>query len=200
MLSSSPCTRSALAMRLIRALESSSPSTRLPRSWPRPRTNSSSDSPRSATSAISARHSASTSSTLAGRTAGIDAEHPAVGVVRGVGVDGVRQAALLAHLLEQPRAHAAAERGVEHAGGEPPVVAPAQTGQPEHQVGLLGRPASPGRPRCRSRPRQRSAGPVAAGRRCRRRKPPAPKAVRSRRTTARWSTLPATATTIDSGA
>src|SRR6476469_6089308 len=39
---------------------------------------------------------------LAGQAAGGDGEDAGVGVVGGVGVDGVRQAAVLADLLEQP--------------------------------------------------------------------------------------------------
>src|SRR3954454_12164257 len=76
-----------------------------------------------------------------GMTAGIDAEHSGVGVVRGEGVDGVGEAALLAHLLEQPRRHASAERGVEHAQSEPAVVEAVHARHAEHEVGLLGRTA-----------------------------------------------------------
>src|SRR5918992_4070281 len=53
---------------------------------------------------------------------GVDAERAGVGVLRGVTVDRVRQPALLPDLLEQPRGHAAAERRVEHAEGESPIV------------------------------------------------------------------------------
>ena len=49
--------------------------------------------------------------------AGIDAEQPAVAIAVGEGVDRIDQAALFAHLLEQPRGHAAAERGRQHRGG-----------------------------------------------------------------------------------
>ena len=58
--------------------------------------------------------------------------------MRGEGEDGVGQAALLADLLEQPAAHAAAERGVEHAEGEAAVVVAGEAGHAEHDVGLLG--------------------------------------------------------------
>ena len=43
-------------------------------------------------------------------------------------------------LLEQPRRHAAAERGVQHAEREPPLVRAGQPFTAEHQVGLLDRP------------------------------------------------------------
>src|SRR4051812_38104312 len=76
-----------------------------------------------------------------GMAAGVDAEHSGVGVVRGKRVDGVGEAALLAHLLEEPRRHAATERGVEHAQCEPAVVEAVHAGHAEHEVGLLGRTA-----------------------------------------------------------
>ena len=70
--------------------------------------------------------------------AGVDAEHAAVGVGGGVGVHRVGQAALLADLLEQPGAHAAAEGGVEHAERPAALVGAGQAGHAEHDVGLLG--------------------------------------------------------------
>src|SRR5690606_35616072 len=50
--------------------------------------------------------------------AGVDAEDAGVGVLGGVAVDGVGEAAFLADLLEEAGRHAAAERGVEHAERE----------------------------------------------------------------------------------
>ena len=75
---------------------------------------------------------------LARRAAGVDAEQAGVGVLGGVRVDRVGQAALLPDLLEQPGRHAAAEAVVEHAEGEPALVDPGDAGAAEHQVGLLG--------------------------------------------------------------
>ena len=46
--------------------------------------------------------------------AGIDAEDAAVAVRMREGVDRIDEAALLADLLEEPRGHAAAQRGREH--------------------------------------------------------------------------------------
>ena len=48
--------------------------------------------------------------------AGIDAEHAAVAIGVGEGIDRIDEAALLADLLEQARRHAAAERGRHHRG------------------------------------------------------------------------------------
>ena len=61
----------------------------------------------------SARTTRSTSSALGGGAAGDTADQAGVGIVRGEGVDRVGQPALLADLLEQPAAHAAAQGGVQ---------------------------------------------------------------------------------------
>src|SRR4051812_33817587 len=73
--------------------------------------------------------------------AGVDAEDAGVGVVRRERVDGVGETALLADLLEQPRRHPAAERGVEHTECEAAVVEAMHAWHTEHEVGLLGRTA-----------------------------------------------------------
>ena len=86
------------------------------------RASSSSPMPRSASPSSSARISRTTSSTLRRRAAGVQAEVAGVGVARRERVDRVGQAALLADLLEQPAAHAAAEHGVEHRHGVAPLV------------------------------------------------------------------------------
>src|SRR5690606_37049189 len=77
---------------------------------------------------------------LAGQAADVDAELAGVGVGGGVAVGRVGQAALLPDLLEQPRRHAAAERGVQHAEREAALVGARQRGGAEHQIGLLGGP------------------------------------------------------------
>ena len=53
---------------------------------------------------------------------GVDGELAGIAVGHQVAEDGVRQPALLAHVLEQPRAHRAAQHRVEHVGGVPVVV------------------------------------------------------------------------------
>ena len=69
--------------------------------------------------------------------AGIDAEQPAVAVAVREGMDRVDEAALLAHFLEQPGRHAAAERGRQHRGGVIIGVVERNAGKPEHEVQLL---------------------------------------------------------------
>ena len=69
----------------------------------------------------------------------VDAEQAVVGVALGVRVDGVGQGALLAHLLEQSAAHAAAERGGQHREGVATIVAARDSWDAEDEVGLLGR-------------------------------------------------------------
>ena len=86
----------------IREPESSSPSTSPPRSWPLPRTSSSSVMPCAATRDSSVRTTASTSSSLLGRQPDRDPDQAGVGVVAGEREDRVGQAAALADLLEQP--------------------------------------------------------------------------------------------------
>ena len=102
---------------------------------------------------------------LAGQAADRDPDQAGVGVVAGEGEDGVGQAALLAHLLEQPRRRAAAERGVEHAEGEAAVVGAGHALDAEHEVDLLER-AGGARPRRGRAPggraRLRAARPASA--------------------------------------
>src|SRR5690606_40254954 len=70
--------------------------------------------------------------------AGVDAEDAGVGVLGGVAVDVVGEAAFLADLLEEAGRHAAAERGVEHAEREAAFVGAGHSGAAEDDVGLLG--------------------------------------------------------------
>src|SRR6266545_7779461 len=77
-----------------------------------------------------------------GRRAGVHRERAGLRVLRGVGVDRVDQATLLAHLLEQPRADAAAEGEVEHPEGEAARVGAGQPPAAEYHVRLLGRLAA----------------------------------------------------------
>ncbi len=115
-------------------------STRPPRSWPLPRSSSSGVMPRSASSRISERTTVEHVVHPRRQAADADAEHAAVGVVRGEGVDGVRQPAALPDLLEQARGRTAAEDRVEHAEGVPAVVGADQPVHAEHEVDLLERP------------------------------------------------------------
>ncbi|EGJ74380.1 putative protease [Streptomyces sp. Tu6071] len=75
---------------------------------------------------------------LAGPATGVDAEETAVGEGGGVRVHAVREAALLAHLLEQARGHAPAEGRVEDPEGPAALVGAGDAGHAEHDVGLLG--------------------------------------------------------------
>ena len=134
---------------------------------------------------------------LVGQAADRDPDQAGVGVVGGEGEDRVGQAAVLAHLLEQPARRAAAERGVEHAEREPAVVVAGQALHAEHQVDLLERAgrldlarAGPAcAPPCRG----------ATGASSTSSQPLRPKAALTWRTTASWSTLPAAATTMLAG-
>ena len=78
---------------------------------------------------------------LARRTSGVDAEAPGVGVLVGVRVDGVGEAAPLPDLLEQARGHPPTDRVVEYSEGEAPRVVAVQRRATEHEVRLLGVPA-----------------------------------------------------------
>src|SRR4051794_20958293 len=75
---------------------------------------------------------------LPGLAAGVDAEHAGVGVPAGERVHGVGEAALLPDALEQPRAHAAAEGGRQHAQRVARRVVAGQPPAAEDDVGLLG--------------------------------------------------------------
>ena len=75
------------------------------------------------------------------QTSGVDAEDAGVGERLGVGVDRVRQAALLAHFLKQPRTHPTTEGGAEYRHGVASLVPADQPGCSHHHVRLLGRPA-----------------------------------------------------------
>src|SRR5438067_1010616 len=57
------------------------------------------------------------------RRAGIDGETTGVAIRVQLAEDGVAQPLALANVLEQARAHAAAEQRVEHVGGVAPLVA-----------------------------------------------------------------------------
>src|ERR1022692_388222 len=67
----------------------------------------------------------------------VHAPDAGVGVLGGEAVHRVGEPALLPYLLEQPGGHAAAQRRVQHAEREPPVVRPGQALTAEYQVGLL---------------------------------------------------------------
>ncbi len=73
------------------------------------------------------------------RGAAVHRERAGVGERAAVREHGVREAATLAHLLEQPRAHAATEHLVEHGQRETISVVAWQRPHPEHEVGLLQR-------------------------------------------------------------
>ena len=142
---------------------------------------------------------------LGGRASGVDAEDAGVGVARRERVHGVREAALLAHLLEESRRHAAAEDRVEHASswrvGRRWPTSPAT---PSEDVGLLDGAL---RRRCRRWPgvsTVRCALPgVAAGNRRRlaaeRSQPAATRAAVMAATSSSWSTAPATVITRSCG-
>src|SRR5208282_6815552 len=69
--------------------------------------------------------------------AGIDAKVARVDERRNERVDAVDAAALLAHFLEQPRRHAAAERGVKHVGRVAQPMRLADTGAADADMRLL---------------------------------------------------------------
>ena len=118
----------------------------------------------------------------------VEADLAGVDVLAGERVDGVGQAALLAHLLEQPRRAGAAEDRVQHPQREAALVAAGSPGAPRHRwycsvslawkrsrgsAGAGARLPSPARPRPRGRPAR-------------------PRTSSTRRS---WSMLPAAATT-----
>src|SRR5206468_11223941 len=70
--------------------------------------------------------------------ADVDADQARVALLGREAVDGVRHAALLAYLLEQPRRGRAAEDAVEQRGGEAAAVGARDAGRAEAQVILLG--------------------------------------------------------------
>ena len=67
---------------------------------------------------------------LLSRRAGIDAEQPAVTVAVRERADRVDEPAFLAHFLEEPRGHAAAENGRQHGGGGRPGSPSGRPGNP----------------------------------------------------------------------
>ena len=94
----------------------------------------------------SPRTTSSVSSTRSGRGGAVDRERTRLLERAAVREHRVRQAALLAHLLEEPRAHAAAEHLVDDREREPiGVVAPEGAGA-EHDVRLLQRAVDAGEP------------------------------------------------------
>ena len=101
---------STAAQRYIRDVTLSSESVICPLSWLLPIASSSSGSPRSATSASSVSDRVERVARGFGPGADVHAVHADVGVERLERVDGIRQPELLAHALEQARAHAAAEQ------------------------------------------------------------------------------------------
>ena len=78
------------------------------------------------------------SSTFSSRVPTYIATAPVVDVLVDVGADGVGEPALLADLAEEARRARAAERGVEHAEREPPLVAAGDAPAAEADVVLLG--------------------------------------------------------------
>ena len=87
----------------------------------------------------SARIRSTTLQRLAGGGAGVDAERAGVAVGAQVGVDGVGHAALFADGLEEARAHAAAEHGVQDQRGVAVVVGDGRRGHAEADLHLLQR-------------------------------------------------------------
>ncbi len=69
--------------------------------------------------------------------AGVDAEQARIHVRRGERVDRIDQPALLPHLLEQPRRHAAAEQGREQQGRVVVGIAIGDRGEAEHDMHLV---------------------------------------------------------------
>src|SRR5918995_7135817 len=68
----------------------------------------------------------------------VGAEDAGVRVHRVVAVDAVGEATLLAHLLEQPRAHPAPDRVVDHPEREPIIIVARETRRADADVRLLG--------------------------------------------------------------
>ena len=109
-------------------------------------------------------HSAGISSAglvLAG--AGIDAEHAAVAIGVGEGIDRIDEAALLADLLEEARGHAAAERGRHDRGGVIIVIGEGEAGEAQQDM-RPARDRALARDRRRHSARARSARRLARGR------------------------------------
>src|SRR5207249_4347610 len=78
----------------------------------------------------------------------VEADQPRVRVLRGEGVHGVGETALLADLLEEARRRRAAEDRVEDRGGEAAAVGTGDADRPDTDVvllGLLGLEAEAGR-------------------------------------------------------
>ncbi len=74
---------------------------------------------------------------LAGRGAGVDAEGPGVAIGAEVGVDGVGHAALFADGLEEARAHAAAQDGIQNERGVAVFVGDGRGGDAEADLHLF---------------------------------------------------------------
>src|SRR6202044_2445453 len=72
-----------------------------------------------------------------GGGSGVDAEGAGVAIGGEVGVDGVDEAALFADGLEEARAHAAAEDGVEQEGCVAGLVGDGRSGNAETELDLL---------------------------------------------------------------
>ena len=155
---------SPLPIRDIRELVSSRPSTRPPRSWPLARATSASVRPFAATSSSTSRTTPATSPSLLRLAARVHGQVPGVRVARHRRIHLVREATPLPDLLEQPRAHAAAQRRVEHAQREPAVVVPVERAHAQHEVrllGVVGVQHQLGSARIRARPAARGATGVA---------------------------------------
>ncbi len=112
-----------------------------PLSWPCPRRSSSGVTPSVAKRSSSVRTTSRTAVSFDGQAADGDRERAGVGVVRGEGVDRVRQPAVLADLLEQPRRRAATQGAVEDPERVAALVGAGQSIDAEHEVDLLERPA-----------------------------------------------------------
>ena len=193
-----PCTSSLLPIRLIREAVSSRPRTCPPRSWPLAAGELGRRSARrAATSASSVRSSPATSPSRVRLAAGVAPRARRGRSSRSRRVHRVGQPALLADLLEQPRAHAAAERRDSTPSAYRRGSCRRSRRHAEHEVRLLGvvaRRTGAGRPAARGR-----RPPCGRAGRRRRRRAGRRTPRRTSATTAAWSTLPATATTIVAG-
>ena len=109
-----------------------------PLTWPFARSNSSSLRPPSRMSASSRRSRPMTSSRASGRAPRVAREQPGLRVLSVVAVDRVGEPALLPHLLEQARRHAAPERGVHDQEREALGIAAREAVRAEADVRLLG--------------------------------------------------------------
>ena len=155
------------------------------------RSSSSAVRPPAAKSAICARAISTHSADVLGARADVDADLAGVVVARDVAVDAVGHAALLAHLLHEPRGGRAAEHVVEQREREAAIVVARQARAPTGRRGTA---------RCRARGRAAARRPRRAS--SARPARPAPSCRRSA-TSARnasCSTLPAAATTTFAGA